>query len=96
MIDKNKEAIKILEKNPLTNFYSPEHQIKKELERIKKEERTNLTEDVINTCYDVMAVESRPNAKEFVDESTLLYKAVHSMTADQKLKYQKEIKNLCL
>ena len=96
MVDKNKQAIWILEENPLTNFYSPEHQIKKELERIKKEERTNLTEDVINTCYDVMAVESRPNAKEFVDESTLLYKAVHSMTADQKLKYQKEIKNLCL
>ena len=38
MIDKNKEAIKILEKNSLTNFYSPEDQIKKELERIQKEE----------------------------------------------------------
>ena len=54
----------------------------------QKEEKVNLTEDVINTCYDVMAVESRPNAKEFVDESTLLYKAVHTMTADQKLKFQ--------
>ena len=61
----------------------------------QKEEKVNLTEDVINTCYDVMAAESRPNAKEFVDESTLLYKAVHSMTADQKLKFQKEVKNLC-
>jgi len=62
----------------------------------QKEEKVNLTEDVINTCYDVMAAESRPNAKEFVDESTLLYKAVHSMTDDQKLKFQKEVKNLCL
>ena len=70
--------------------------IENKLVKLWKEEKTNLTEDVINTCYDVMAVESRPNAKEFVDESTLLYKAVHSMTADQKLKYQKEIKNLCL
>ena len=94
MVDKNKQTIRILEENPLTNFYSPEDQIRKELERIKKEEKTNLTEDVINTCYDVMAVESKPTSKEFVDESTLLYKAVHSMTADQKLKFQKEIKNI--
>ena len=60
----------------------------------QKEEKVSLTEDVINTCYDVMAVESKPSSKEFVDESTLLYKAVHSMTADQKLKFQKEIQNL--
>ena len=58
----------------------------------QKEEKVNLTEDVINTCYDVMAVESRPNAKEFVDESTLLYKAVHSMTDDQKLKFQNHLR----
>ena len=68
--------------------------IEDKLVKLWKEEKTNLTEDVINTCYDVMAVESRPNAKEFVDESTLLYKAVHTMTAEQKLKFQKEIKNL--
>ena len=68
--------------------------IENKLVKLWKEEKTNLTEDVINTCYDVMAVESRPNAKEFVDESTLLYKAVHTMTAEQKLKFQKEIKNL--
>ena len=69
--------------------------IENKLVKLWKEEKTNLTEDVINTCYDVMAVESRPNAKEFVDESTLLYKAVHTMTAEQKLKFQKEVKNLC-
>ena len=68
--------------------------IENKLVKLWKEEKTNLTEDVINTCYDVMAVESRPNAKEFVDESTLLYKAVHTMTAEQKLKFQEEIKNL--
>ena len=33
--DKNKEAIKIIEENKLTNVYSPEDQIKMELENHK-------------------------------------------------------------
>ncbi len=43
--DKNKKAIRVLEENPLTNFYSPEDQIKKELERIKKEEKKEERKD---------------------------------------------------
>ena len=43
--DKNKKAIRVLEENPLTNFYSPDDQIKKELERIKKEEKKEERKD---------------------------------------------------
>ena len=35
MIDKNKEAIKILEENKLTNIHSPEDKIKMEIDRIE-------------------------------------------------------------
>ena len=38
--DKNKEAIKILEENKLTNVYSPEDQIKMELEKDLKKLKT--------------------------------------------------------
>ena len=41
MKDKNKEAIKILEDCKLTNFYSPEDQIKKELEKAKENKKYN-------------------------------------------------------
>ena len=40
-IDKNREAIRILEENPLTKFYSPEDQIKKELEKAKENKKYN-------------------------------------------------------
>jgi tmRNA-binding protein len=39
MKDKNKEAIKILEENPLTNVYSPEDQIKMELMKAKDKKK---------------------------------------------------------
>ena len=39
--DKNKEAIRILEENPLTNVYSPEDQIKMELMKAKENEKYN-------------------------------------------------------
>jgi hypothetical protein len=39
--DKNKKAIRVLEENPLTNFYSPEDQIKKELEKAKENKKYN-------------------------------------------------------
>jgi len=35
MVDKNKEAIKILEENKLTNIHSPEDKIKMEIDRIE-------------------------------------------------------------
>lgn len=38
--DKNKEAIKIIEENKLTNVYSPEDQIKMELEKDLKKLKT--------------------------------------------------------
>ena len=38
-IDKNKEAIRILEENPLTNVYSPEDQIKMELMKAKDKKK---------------------------------------------------------
>ena len=37
MVDKNKEAIKILEENKLTNIHSPEDKIKMEINNIEKE-----------------------------------------------------------
>ena len=40
-IDKNKEAIRILEENPLTNVYSPEDQIKMELMKAKENKKYN-------------------------------------------------------
>ena len=40
-IDKNKEAIRILEENPLTNVYSPEDQIKMELMKAKDNKKYN-------------------------------------------------------
>ena len=36
MVDKNKEAIKILEENKLTNIHSPEDKIKMEIDRTRK------------------------------------------------------------
>jgi hypothetical protein len=41
MKDKNKEAIKILEENQLTNVYSPEDQIKMELMKAKENKKYN-------------------------------------------------------
>ena len=41
MKDKNKEAIRILEENQLTNVFSPEDQIKKELEKAKENKKYN-------------------------------------------------------
>jgi len=41
MKDKNKEAIRILEENQLTNVYSPEDQIKMELMKAKENEKYN-------------------------------------------------------
>ena len=41
MIDKNKEAIKILEENKLTNVYTPEDQIKLELMKAKENKKYN-------------------------------------------------------
>ena len=38
-IDKNKDAIRILEENPLTNVYSPEDQIKMELMKAKDKKK---------------------------------------------------------
>ena len=40
-IDKNNEAISILEENPLTNVYSPEDQIKMELMKAKENKKYN-------------------------------------------------------
>ena len=37
MVDKNKEAIKILEENKLTNIHSPEDKIKMEINNIEKQ-----------------------------------------------------------
>ena len=40
-IDKNKEAIRILEENQLTNVFSPEDQIKLKLIEAKKNKKYN-------------------------------------------------------
>ena len=45
--DKNKEAIKIIEENKLTNVYSPEDQIKMELEREQLEDSKKLFKEKI-------------------------------------------------
>ena len=42
MIDKNKEAIKILEENKLTNIHSPEDKIKMEIDKIEVDDRGPL------------------------------------------------------
>jgi len=39
MRDKNKEAIRILEENQLTNVYSPEDQIRMELNKAKEKKK---------------------------------------------------------
>ena len=39
MKDKNKEAIRILEENQLTNVYSPEDQIRMELNKAKEKKK---------------------------------------------------------
>jgi|TARA_Y100000310_G_scaffold97295_1_gene94953 hypothetical protein len=41
MKDKNKEAIRILEENQLTNVFSPEDQIKLKLKEAKKNKKYN-------------------------------------------------------
>ena len=45
MKDKNKEAIRILEENKLTNVYSPEDQIKMELKKVKEKEYSEHNRD---------------------------------------------------
>ena len=42
MVDKNKEAIKILEENKLTNIHSPEDKIKMEIDKIEVDDRGPL------------------------------------------------------
>jgi len=54
MKDKNKEAIKILEENPLTNVYSPEDQIKMEL--MKAKDKRNMM-SVIGTLQKTLLKE---------------------------------------
>jgi len=51
MVDKNKEAIKILEENKLTNIHSPEDKIKMEIDTIEVDDRgpLDLTRQVEET-----------------------------------------------
>ena len=59
MKDKNKEAIKILEENKLTNVYSPEDQIKMELKKVKEKEYSEHNRDTRFDTFKGSSIEGK-------------------------------------
>ena len=60
MVDKNKEAIKILEENKLTNIHSPEDKIKMEIDRIEVDHTKVDDRGPLDL--------TRQGSKDFIDE----------------------------
>ena len=74
MLDKNKEAIRIIEENKLTNVYSPEEQIRLDLEKAKKEDELKLIKELLDDVRKIrndLVAQANPH---FQTLTNLIYK----------------------